>query len=362
MSGVKAELYKLETMVHTGKYDDGWEIADVRLSINELKEKFTKIEKSINTKRNTLGADGRLNLERLLGNKFLRLHVNALALKQHLRNRLQQRKFELDSLERDTAKLQPIVSKKLQEHSESQIKRKEPGIQKLAKKYNNLCSELEKMIKAKQSPRGARAPHKIATEGLFKLDVDDDIWQDVGLDDTDLSSENAIPQWLGNEDVRKGIKALLELDRCKEELRRLSYERSAMQEWLIEEWQCVIKGIENEQDINIIYQLDLRASFLAHVCLIWQDKVCLVIPHKSMDSSWGPTLDDLAHVRKIEMMEMVADQDSNTETVIAVNDDDDDEDDEDDEDEEEEDGEELELLEAVELLALSDEFRSGYNS
>ena len=100
MSGVKAELYKFETMVHTGKYDDGWEIADVRISINELKEKFTKIEKSMNTKRSTLGADGRLNLERLLGNKFLRLRVNALALKQRLRNRLQQRKFELDGLER----------------------------------------------------------------------------------------------------------------------------------------------------------------------------------------------------------------------------------------------------------------------
>ena len=100
MSGVKAELYKFETMVHTGKYDDGWEIADVRISISELKEKFTKIEKSMNTKRSTLGADGRLNLERLLGNKFLRLRVNALALKQRLRNRLQQRKFELDGLER----------------------------------------------------------------------------------------------------------------------------------------------------------------------------------------------------------------------------------------------------------------------
>lgn len=216
------------------------------------------------------------------------------------------------------------------------------------------------MIKAKQSPRGARAPHKISTEGLFKLDVDDDIWQDVGLDDTDLSSENAIPQWLGNEDVRKGIKALLEWDRCKEELRRLSYERSAMQEWLLEEWQCTIRGIETEQDLNIVYQLDLRASFLARVCLIWQDKVRLVIPHKAIDSSWGPSLEDLAHVRKIEMVEMVADQDSDTETVIPVNDDDSDEDGED--GEEEEDGEELELLEAVELLALSDEFRSGYNN
>ena len=63
----------------------------------------------------------------------------------------------------------------------------------------------------------------------------------------------------------------------------------------------------------------------------------MVIPHKAMNLSWGPTLEDLAHVRKMEMVEMVADQDSDSETVIAVNDDDDDDDDE---EEEEEDGEE----------------------
>lgn len=113
-------------------------------------------------------------------------------------------------------------------------------------------------------------------------------------------------------------------DHCKEELRGLSYEHSAMQEWLFEEWQCTIKSIEEKQDINVVYQLDLRASFLAYVWLIWQDKVHLVIPHKAMNLSWGSTLEDLTHVRKMEMVEMVADQDSDSETVIAENDDDDD--------------------------------------
>ena len=118
-----------------------------------------------------------------------------------------------------------------------------------------------------------------------------------------------------------------------------------------------IKSIEEEQDINVVYQLDLRASLLAYVCLIWQDKVHLVIPQKAMYLSWGPTLEDLAHVRK---MEMVADQNSDSETVIAVNNDDDNDDDGD-EEEEEEDGEEQKLSEVFELLALSVEFHSSYN-
>ena len=99
MTEVKAELYKFETMIQTGKYDDGWEVSDVRLHLKDLKEKYEKTEKSSRSKYETLGADSCLNLEHLLGNKFLRLWVNALAVKQCLRNHLQQRKFELDGLE-----------------------------------------------------------------------------------------------------------------------------------------------------------------------------------------------------------------------------------------------------------------------
>jgi hypothetical protein len=71
---------------------------------------------------------------------------------------------------------------------------------------------------------------------MFKLDVDDDIWQDVGLDD---DGEGPIPRWLGDEDVRDGIKNFLELDRCGEEEIRLRKERCAMQEWMMEEWTCI---------------------------------------------------------------------------------------------------------------------------
>ena len=241
-------------------------------------------------------------------------------------------------------------AKKLQEHSESQIKRKEPGIQKLAKKYNDICAELENMIKRKESPRGACAPHRIATDGLFKLDVDDDIWQDVGLDDMDLSSGREIPQWLGDEGVRKGIKSLLELDRCQEELQRLSHERSAMQEWFAEEWKCVVKAMQSEQNEDVIYQLELHAYNLACLCNTWQDKVRLVIPHKTMDSSWGPTVEELAQTRKWELSEMTMENEIDGEE----------EDESDDDEDQEEDGEEQELLEAVEMVALSDEFRNSY--
>jgi len=85
-------------------------------------------------------------------------------------------------------------------------------------------------------PLGAIAPQYISKDGLFKLDVDDDIWQDVGLDD---DMEGPVPGWLGDENVCTGIKNLLELDRCQEEEHRLRMERCAMQEWMMEEWTCL---------------------------------------------------------------------------------------------------------------------------
>ena len=77
-------------------------------------------------------------------------------------------------------------------------------------------------------------PHPIDTHKLFSLDVDDEIWQDIGLDEID--ENEGTPLWLGDSNVRNGIKHLLALDRCLEEEARLKRERLAMQEWMCEEW------------------------------------------------------------------------------------------------------------------------------
>ena len=85
----------------------------------------------------------------------------------------------------------------------------------------------------------------VRTKGLFELDVDDEIWQDIGLRDD--QSHPTLPL-LVNQDVCNGIKLCLELDQCREEEMRLCKERVAMQEWLHEEWECLIcaEGIHGE--------------------------------------------------------------------------------------------------------------------
>lgn len=127
---------------------------------------------------------------------------------------------------------------------EVSLKRREPTILRLAKDYNDLCRQMNSLIHQHKAPVGAVPPQEIIRDGLFKLDIDDGIWQDVGLDDgNDLVQP---PLWLSDEGVRLGIRHLLERDRCEEEEVRLGRERQALQEWFQEEWRANRMACERE--------------------------------------------------------------------------------------------------------------------
>jgi len=63
--------------------------------------------------------------------------MNALALKQRIRDQLHYRKFELENIKCNYHNT--VNYAKLEAHTNQQIKHKEPGIQTLAQKYNTLC-------------------------------------------------------------------------------------------------------------------------------------------------------------------------------------------------------------------------------
>jgi hypothetical protein len=69
------------------------EIADARSQHNNLLE-------TLRRRREGLGVTGRAKLVALRGNVFLQVRMNALAVKTRIRDRLRQRKFELERIER----------------------------------------------------------------------------------------------------------------------------------------------------------------------------------------------------------------------------------------------------------------------
>ncbi|KAF8834133.1 hypothetical protein BDN67DRAFT_1016817 [Paxillus ammoniavirescens] len=125
--------------------------------------------------------------------------MNALAIKSHLWDRLYHRKFELECLE---CAYHTIVNKnQLHDNTRAAMKQREPTILKLVSTYNTLYKQMRTLIDLRTAPPGIVAPPFISQNGIFQLDVDDEIWQDIGLDDDTAEP----PLWLSNEDVHMGI-------------------------------------------------------------------------------------------------------------------------------------------------------------
>ncbi|KAG6912636.1 hypothetical protein DXG01_013197, partial [Tephrocybe rancida] len=206
--GLKKRLCKYDVLIEdentpVDEYTEAkTELESVRLRLRELTAK-------IRDKQSALGVADRAQLEKLLNDPFLAARMNALALKQH---------------------------QKVDAHTAASVKSREPAISKLARSYNALCNTMQQLFDKGKAPRGAICPKQLELKGIFDLDVDDTIWEDIGLEE---GMPAAPPPWLADEDVHAGIKAMLERDRCLEEEVRLQHECRSMRVWLSEEWRLV---------------------------------------------------------------------------------------------------------------------------
>ncbi|EIN09234.1 hypothetical protein PUNSTDRAFT_67722, partial [Punctularia strigosozonata HHB-11173 SS5] len=259
-----------------------------------LEDEKLNAQKKLVKYESFLDGSSRNNLQALRKDQFLGRKANALALKTRIRDKLRQRKFEISLLQ--GMRIGNSSGRKLHEHTTSAIGKREPAIQAVVKKYNALCSEMDKLIKKGQAPPGAASPTAINLATFWSLDVDDPIWQDAGLlDDDDGSSSTA---WLTDEKVRKGIRAMLEVDRCHEELTRIRKERGTMQSWLREEWATVEKVQSAISECTLVdihlgpgmrYQLQVHRERLLQLAVVWRRRAGDIPSHKPQPESWGPS-------------------------------------------------------------------------
>lgn len=142
------------------------------------------------------------------------------------------------------------IEERINEHTQDSVKRRDPSIAELARRYNKLCDDMQTLIRQKKAPQNSVGPVKIEMEGLFDLDVDDDIWLDIGLGYEEDDDETIPPLWLSNDMVRTGIRAMLDRDRCREDRARILGERNAMQEWFSEEWQVIHASMDRGTTIS----------------------------------------------------------------------------------------------------------------
>lgn len=89
-------IKKLDGLTARGS-GDFFDLSDQATETNQRLQRLQDLRRG---KYNALGVSDTNYLGRLRDNVFLRSRMNALAIKQRLRDRLRQRKFELEKLER----------------------------------------------------------------------------------------------------------------------------------------------------------------------------------------------------------------------------------------------------------------------
>jgi len=109
------------------------------------------------------------------------------------------------------------------------LNRRKGGHERLVKSYEKLRQEMQDLIAHGDAPTGATIPNQLSIERLWDLDVDDDLWMDLARDG---QYQDDAPRWLYDEPTKRGIRAMLDLQRCDEELERLDHEHSVMHTWL----------------------------------------------------------------------------------------------------------------------------------
>jgi hypothetical protein len=73
---------------------------------------------------------------------------------------------------------------------------------------------MKELILKKKAPPNAVAPEPLDVKKLYSLDIDDALWQDIGLQE---GEDSTLPRWLADDGTRKGIKAWLNVQRSIEE-------------------------------------------------------------------------------------------------------------------------------------------------
>ncbi|KAF8436868.1 hypothetical protein L210DRAFT_961007 [Boletus edulis BED1] len=306
VADIQKSITTLEIHLATSDSD----LITINVELQSQKEHLAAMKVALDSHLAALGVEEIKELKRLKSSHYLQDRMNARALKYHIRECLHQRKFEFDRLTHEYRQtINDVIDKKLHTHTQSAISRREPAIMSLVVKYNSLCDKLEHHITHDRAPQGVISPLKIFKERLWSLDVDDGIWQDVGLEDA--KETHAIPNWLGNDETRQGIQAMLEFNCCVERERRLKREQSAMQCWMKREWDAILKALADTEDEALQNQLELHKRKLLELCVIWQRGV-EDIPHLSTNMSWGPSMLDIAAVRLNILQELVDEDNSSS--------------------------------------------------
>jgi hypothetical protein len=117
-----------------------------------------------------------------------------------------------------------LVGTKLQQQTKKAISKRKPALMAAIRKFNNYC---ERLATLHQPHRPIPLPQQLPTDPFELRKGSHALMEDVWF--APISGQT--PRWLDDANVRQGIRAMLKLDRCLEERRRLGNEADNLCRW-----------------------------------------------------------------------------------------------------------------------------------
>jgi hypothetical protein len=242
----------------------------------ELKVAIQRLESTIKKKTEELRLSDRASaakLKNLKKDKWVNIQLNLRVLREQLLRKLRARKFELATLDR--ANSSRILDQKTKAHVEKAVKSRSGGIEATVKKYNARLKELAGLRGKGGIRKDAYIPPVLSMEGLYRLDVDQDIWEDVQGNIADFP-DGVVPPWLADSSVKEGIRLAQEIGSCHQELERCKAEHGNLRTWFCEEYSAVMDVFMGSDDEDVSYWALLRANQLYDWMMGWKRDIVQV--------------------------------------------------------------------------------------
>src|SRR5258708_11836422 len=227
---------------------------------------------------------------------FTNLHV----LKDQLHCKLQARKAELGRL--DHWHGQREVDQSLHSQIEKVVKKRSTGIDSTLQKYNEKLRSLVSLQGKGGIPLDKWLPPELKKDGLYSLDVDQDIWQDY-----DLSDFEELPKWIIDPTVKDGIPLAQSIWSCCSEKKRCIAEQWNLYQWIYSEIHVTntLYTTSLPKDMDVAFHASLKLHELA--VLLKMCRTTLMSPGITMDQLQWPDFMPPAHINDFPFLKEVKD-------------------------------------------------------
>ncbi|KAK1219275.1 hypothetical protein PQX77_018011 [Marasmius sp. AFHP31] len=172
--------------------------------------------------------------------------------------------YEWDRVDGAVGGVNEALGTRLHQITRNSITRRAAAFENLIRKFNQHVTYLEEHH---QSSYQVPVPSRLPTQLQSLRDMETShLWEDVWISKTDTP-----PKWLIDKDIRKGIRAFLNVDRCAEERARLDAEVANLLSWFTCELQALMLMVRNPQLARYHTLLNIRLQDHLQLAKTWSN-------------------------------------------------------------------------------------------